>query len=92
MNIIILTIGTRGDVQPFVALCKALKKAGHNPLIASHGCFKDWVTSNDIQFQDIGSYQINQPTEWLTATSIADFFEAMKPEIEKSKIACEVLL
>ena len=89
LNIIILTIGTRGDVQPFVALCKALKKAGHNPLIASHGCFKDWVTSNDIEFQDIGSHQINQPTEWLTATSIADFFEAMKPEIEKSKIACE---
>ena len=89
LNIIILTIGTRGDVQPFVALCKALKKYGHKPIIASHGCFKDWVIAQDIAFQDIGSYQINQPDEWLTATSIADFFEAMKPEMEKSKIACE---
>ena len=89
LNIIVLTIGTRGDVQPFVALCKALKKRGHQPVIATHGCFKDWVLSENIDFQDIGSHQINQPKEWLTATSIADFFEAMKPEMEKSKIACE---
>jgi len=29
MNITILTIGSRGDVQPFVALGVGLKEAGH---------------------------------------------------------------
>ncbi len=29
MNILILTISSRGDVQPFVALGKGLKTAGH---------------------------------------------------------------
>ena len=89
LKIIVLTIGTRGDVQPFVGLCKALKAAGHHPQIASHGYFKTWVEQEGVQFKDIGSERINQPEEWLTATSIKDFFMAMKPEMVKSKIACE---
>ena len=89
LEIIVLTIGTRGDVQPFVALCKGLKRAGHRPRIASHGCFKAWVEGEGIAFKDIGSERINQPDEWLTAKNIKDFFMAMKPEMVKSKLACE---
>jgi sterol 3beta-glucosyltransferase len=29
MNVAILTVGSRGDVQPFVALSVGLKEAGH---------------------------------------------------------------
>jgi len=43
MRITCLTIGSRGDVQPYIALCKGLQAEGHHTRIASHGEYKDWV-------------------------------------------------
>ncbi|MBN1536467.1 MAG: glycosyltransferase [Anaerolineales bacterium] len=36
MHILIPTIGSRGDVQPFIALAEGLNKAEHNVTLASH--------------------------------------------------------
>lgn len=38
-----LTIGSRGDVQPYIALAKGLMKDGHRCRIATHGEFKVWI-------------------------------------------------
>lgn len=38
-----LTIGSRGDVQPYIALAKGLMADGHRCRIATHGEFKEWV-------------------------------------------------
>lgn len=38
-----LTIGSRGDVQPYIALAKGLMKDGHRCRIATHGEFKAWI-------------------------------------------------
>jgi sterol 3beta-glucosyltransferase len=38
-----LTIGSRGDVQPYIALAKGLKADGHRVKIATHLEFKDWI-------------------------------------------------
>lgn len=43
MKIVCLTIGSRGDVQPYIALCKGLQEEGHTPVIASHGEYREWV-------------------------------------------------
>ena len=40
-----LTIGSRGDVQPYIALAKGLLAEGHHVRIATHGEFKGWVES-----------------------------------------------
>lgn len=40
-----LTIGSRGDVQPYIALAKGLMADGHRTRIATHGEFKEWVES-----------------------------------------------
>lgn len=40
-----LTIGSRGDVQPYIALAKGLMADGHRVRIATHGEFKEWVES-----------------------------------------------
>ncbi|KAG6891396.1 hypothetical protein C0992_007619 [Termitomyces sp. T32_za158] len=40
-----LTIGSRGDVQPYIALAKCLMADGHRCKIATHGEFKDWIES-----------------------------------------------
>ncbi len=43
MRITCLTIGSRGDVQPYIALCKGLQAEGHTTRIASHGEYREWV-------------------------------------------------
>ena len=50
MRVVILTIGTRGDVQPFVALARGLRAAGHDPLIVAPEAFAEFVTSNGVEF------------------------------------------
>lgn len=54
MRITCLTIGSRGDVQPYIALCKRLLQEGHHPRIATHGEFKDWIESHGIEFAYVG--------------------------------------
>ena len=50
MKITCLTIGSRGDVQPYIALCKGLMAEGHKPRIATHAEFQGWVESHGIEF------------------------------------------
>jgi sterol 3beta-glucosyltransferase len=54
MRITCLTIGSRGDVQPYIALCKKLLQEGHKPRIATHGEFKNWIESHGIEFALVG--------------------------------------
>ncbi|MCX7748032.1 MAG: glycosyltransferase [Clostridia bacterium] len=50
MLITILTAGTRGDTQPFIALGLELKKAGYTVQIAASECFENFVTSYGLEF------------------------------------------
>lgn len=50
MRVTILSIGSRGDLQPFIALAMALEKKGHEVVIATHCIFEDLVRSYGLQF------------------------------------------
>lgn len=55
MNVVIHVVGSRGDVQPFVALGKVLKDTyGHRVRLATHPTFQQFVTENDLDFFSIG--------------------------------------
>ncbi len=54
MKIIIPTIGTRGDVQPYIALALGLQKAGHSVTLATHPCMRGLVESYGIEFAPMG--------------------------------------
>ncbi|KAM6498379.1 glycosyltransferase family 1 protein [Amanita muscaria] len=49
-----LTIGSRGDVQPYIALAKGLIADGHRCRIATHGEFRAWIESHGIEFGYVG--------------------------------------
>jgi sterol 3beta-glucosyltransferase len=53
LRITCLTIGSRGDVQPYIALCKGLLAEGHRPKIATHGEFEPWVRQHGIDFAPV---------------------------------------
>jgi hypothetical protein len=55
LNVVILVVGSRGDVQPFVALGKVLKSAyGHRVRLATHPVFQSFVEENGLEFFSIG--------------------------------------
>lgn len=53
-NIVIFTMGTRGDVQPYIYLAQALMKEGYEVTIGTHPCWKELVTSAMVKFSPIG--------------------------------------
>lgn len=55
MQISILTLGTRGDLQPFIALGIGLKNKGYNVRIIAPKSFKELVEKNDIEFCPVSS-------------------------------------
>lgn len=53
-HFVIFTMGTRGDVQPYIYLAQALIQKGHAVTIGTHPCWKDLVTSAGVEFTPIG--------------------------------------
>lgn len=55
LNVVIQVVGSRGDVQPFVALGKVLQEEYHHRVrIATHPVFKKFVEDNGLEFFSIG--------------------------------------
>ncbi|KAI9047518.1 hypothetical protein LZ554_008234 [Drepanopeziza brunnea f. sp. 'monogermtubi'] len=55
LNVVMHVVGSRGDVQPFVALGKTLKATyGHRIRLATHPTFKGFVEENGLEFFSIG--------------------------------------
>lgn len=50
MRIAIIALGSRGDVQPYIALGKGLKAAGHTVRLLTHENFEWLVDSQGLEF------------------------------------------
>ena len=50
MKIAILALGSRGDVQPYIALGQGLKQAGNTVRLVTHENFESLVTSHGLEF------------------------------------------
>jgi UDP:flavonoid glycosyltransferase YjiC (YdhE family) len=54
MKIILTSIGTRGDIEPFLAIGKILKEKGHKVICAFSEQFRELTESCDIEFVSLG--------------------------------------
>jgi sterol 3beta-glucosyltransferase len=50
VNVAILTLGTRGDVQPYVALGAGLKEAGHEVTLVTAKGFDELVAARGLRY------------------------------------------
>src|SRR5262245_10375208 len=50
MRAVLITSGSRGDVQPLVALGRALQATGHSVCLASHATFASFVREHGLEF------------------------------------------
>lgn len=53
-KVAMFTMGTRGDVQPYIFLSKALIKKGYDVTLDSHPCWRNLVESENIRFAPVG--------------------------------------
>jgi UDP:flavonoid glycosyltransferase YjiC (YdhE family) len=59
MKIILNSVGTRGDMEPFLAIGELLKANGHHVICAFPEQFKDLAKKSDLEFASLGSKFIN---------------------------------
>lgn len=50
MKLSILTLGTRGDVQPYIALGLGLQQAGHSVILGTSSDFEEMASAHGIRF------------------------------------------
>lgn len=51
MRVLLATLGSRGDVEPFLALAIALREAGHEPILCASRRFAEWIKSYGVAYQ-----------------------------------------
>jgi UDP:flavonoid glycosyltransferase YjiC (YdhE family) len=70
MHITVLAVGTRGDVQPFVAVGSRLQAEGHRVRIGTHDVHESFVNSHGLEFANLGEnpqelMRTHTGQEWL---------------------------
>ncbi|KAJ1305423.1 hypothetical protein OPQ81_000433 [Rhizoctonia solani] len=68
MNVNIMIVGSRGDVQPYIALGQRLHRYGHTVRLSTHETFRKLVKDAGLRFFNIGgdphelmSYMVRNP-------------------------------
>lgn len=99
MRITILTVGSRGDVQPYLALGQGLQSAGHQVTLASHEPFRAWVESYGVSFwptagNPMDAIQGEAGRNWLESsqnplTFVRRMFAVAQPMMEEILAAWE---
>jgi len=89
MRIAIITTGSRGDVEPYVALGTGLKKAGHYVRLVSHTNFAQLINSQGLEFWPVdvdvqGIAQSAEMRERLGGGNFLAVMSQMAKEAEKS--------
>lgn len=54
LHFVCLTIGSRGDVQPYIALGLGLRKEGHRVTIVTHEEYREWIVGFGLGHRTAG--------------------------------------
>ncbi len=73
-RVAIATIGTAGDVRPYLALAKALKQQGHDVVLGANADFESMVVSHGVEFHSLGT----NLQEWLQESRFDSAISKMK--------------
>lgn len=68
MRVLLATLGSRGDVEPFLALAIALREAGHEPVLCASRRYAPWIASHGVDYQpmDDGFVELLESLEGRT--------------------------
>lgn len=84
MKILILTIGTQGDVQPYVALGQALKKEGHDVSVCTCVHFETFIRESGLGYAYVNNDFIDfmhSPEGKILLGNAGSFWETLKTAV-----------
>jgi sterol 3beta-glucosyltransferase len=74
MRLCILTLGSRGDVQPYVALARGLDAAGYRTALCSAPMFRSFVESAGVEWR---SFDTGDPRELIHSPQARELVRGM---------------
>ena len=89
LRILLPTIGSSGDVHPFIELGRALKARGHDVTVATNDIFEGQIAGNGLGFVPLGTRAeaealMGDPRLWHPRRGFRSIVEqAMLPNIER---------
>ena len=84
-TICLLTYGTRGDVEPLVALAIALRKLGARVIVCAPACYASVVSGAEgVSFASCGVDEVDQSSEMFAMESFSNII----PEFSKLFLHC----
>jgi UDP:flavonoid glycosyltransferase YjiC (YdhE family) len=57
MEIILVSFGSAGDINPYIALGTKLRLKGHHVKFITNGFFKNAIVKNGIEFHQVGTFE-----------------------------------
>jgi len=88
MRVCILTLGSRGDVQPYVALARGLDAAGHHTAVCAAPRFRNFIESHGAEF---ASFDTGDPQALLSSTEGQALFESTRNPFALIRGLCRLL-
>ncbi|MDB5874773.1 MAG: putative glycosyltransferase [Ramlibacter sp.] len=99
LRVVLATVGSRGDVQPMLALAQALAARGHVPVLAAPPNCEAWIRSLGFEFAPVGrdiqaflaedaGIMTGNPLKQATA-SVRYFTDQIPQHFASLKQACE---
>jgi sterol 3beta-glucosyltransferase len=68
MKIILISIGTLGDIEPFLSIGEILKEKGHQVICVFPEQFRDLAESSNMEFSSLGSKFMASPVPYIHYT------------------------
>lgn len=87
MKIIITAVGSTGDIQPFIALAEALKRAGHTVKVCSYDIYKKKFDKISVPFAAVGP-----PFDDQRVSNVRDALKKLPPLKKLDYLVNEVFL
>ncbi len=91
MRIAIIAVGSRGDVQPYIALGQGLKKAGHTVRLVTMQDFEVFVNAHGLEFWSMRgnaqeAIESNETRELLEKGNLLKVISLIKKESQRASI------
>ena len=69
-HLTLVTAGSRGDIQPYIALGLGLQARGHTVRLATHAIFADWIRGHGLEFAPVegdpmAAFQQEHGRDWV---------------------------
>jgi len=86
-RIVLISIGTRGDMEPFLAIAEILKGKGHQVICAFPEQFRGLVDDSDMEFASLGARFIEMLDSDVGKTALGGNVSGLKKLIAYARLA-----